>query len=142
MNSSERGFTILEAMLAVMVLMVGVGMLAKLNESMRRSLAPGPGGLLQHAEIVDLLLRDAAETVRANPPTGVVSLPPLSMGGATYTARVIPPSPLPSTLGGYRRMVYTVEVAYQAPSSPSELAGSLLLDVVSPAASAGVRVGL
>lgn len=142
MYSSERGFTILEAMLAVVVLMVGVGMLAKLNESMRKSIAPGPGGLLQHAEIIELLLRDGAETVRANPPAGEVSLPPLSMGGATYSARVIPPSPLPPAVGGYSRMVYTIEVAYQAPSRPSEFAGSLLLDVVSPAASAGARVGL
>lgn len=144
MNSSERGFTILEAMLAVIVLMVGVGALAKLNESMRKSVSPDAGGLLQHAEIVELLLRDAAETIRsgANPPLTEIALPALSMGGAVYTATIKPPSPLPPAVSGYRRLDYTVEVNYQAPGGAPALAGSLRLDAISPAASAGVRVGL
>jgi hypothetical protein len=138
----ERGFTILEAMLAVMVLMLGVGMIAKLNESMRRSIAPGPEGLLQHVEVVDMLLRDAAETVRANPPLVGTTLSPLSMGGAVYTARISPPDTSQPVVGGYQRLVYTVEVSYETPDSPSERVGTLLLDAISPAASAGVRVGL
>lgn len=143
MNGSERGFTLLEAMLAILVLMIGVGALAQLNRTMVRSLSPSGDGLLQHAEIVDLLLRDGAEAVRANPNPPLFTMPNLvpnlTMSGATYAVQLTPLA-TPAAVKGFRRLTYRVEVTYQAPGGAPELAGSLVMDKVTQAV--GTKGGL
>ncbi len=140
-SSAQKGVSLLEAMLSILVLMMGVMAITQLTRTMAASVSPAESGIVQHPEIVEQLLRDAAETVRANPidpPPETVRLAPLGVAGATYSVRVVR-NGLPPAQNGFRKVDYTIEVTYQAPGAPEVLAGSLELDkVTGPVAKGGL----
>lgn len=143
MNRSreEAGISLLEAMLTVLVLMMGIMAVTQLTRTMLSAVSPSESGIVQHPELVEQLLRDGAEALRASrldPPPARIELPALNVSGATYSVRVLRQG-LPAPENGFRRVDYHVEVHYQAPGADEILAGSVELDkVTAPVAKGGL----
>lgn len=138
-TSRQGGFSILEAMLAVLVLMMGVVGITQLTRSMTASIVPSERGVVQHPEIVDQLLRDQVERLRAGSSTATpITGPVLVMSEATYSARA-DRTALDGPVNGFSRATYTVTVEYQAPGAAKVLVGSTKVNkVVGPTARGGL----
>lgn len=138
-SKQERGVTLLEAMLSILVLMMGVGAITQLTRTIVSSVLPAEASVVQHPEIVEQLLHDGAEAVRAStldPPPLTFGLAPIAISGATYSVRIFRDG-LPSIENGFRKVDYLIEVTYQVPDGPEILAGSVQLDKVTGPVSGG-----
>lgn len=139
--SNAKGFTLLEALLASVILLIGVLTITQLTRGMVAGLSPGDGPL-EHPEIVDQLLRDQVEFIRAQAGTpaapGLVSA--LAVPPATYTVAATRTDTRNFVGAGgftYTEATYSVNVNIQ-PSNA--LVGRAVFTKVT--ASNGGRVGL
>ncbi|GEM_PF-4370177 len=130
-NRRKAGFTLLEAMLAILVLLVGIMALAPLSKSVLGNLSPSGGVLLEHSEIVEHLLRDQAELIRAHPdapawPSAYPTIPPLALAPASYSVAVDAIDYATGSFAGitYAMATYSIEVR-QGPGA--HLVGRTLL---------------
>jgi len=140
-SRNQLGLSLLEAMLSILVLMVGVAAVTQLTRTMVAAIMPAEPSIVQHPEIVEQLLHDGAEAVRASkadPPPLTFGLAPLTVSDATYSVRIYR-GEVPPPEKGFRKVDYTVEVTYQAVGGPEILAGSVQLDkVTGPVAGGGL----
>ena len=127
MSRRQRGFSLLEVMLASLVLMLGILGAAQLQRSMFAGFSPDQAsGVNQHPAIVENLLRDQVEQARNAPPA---NLPALTTPHGTYQVTVTP-------LGGdggvrVSRQRYEVLVRYQAVGAAAPVvAGRVIFDKV------------
>ena len=106
MIKRTRGFSLLEVMLAALVLMVGIMGVAQLNRSLFSGLDPSQDhGVNQQPAIVENLLRDQVERARsAQPPAPVADL--VTQHG-TYSLKV-------NALGGAEAGVRLTRQRYEA----------------------------
>lgn len=137
MSRWQRGFSLLEVMLASLVLMLGILGAAQLHRSMLSGFSPDQAsGVNQHPAIVENLLRDQVEQARNAPPA---NLPALTTPHGTYQVTV---TPLGGANGGVRvsRQRYEVLVRYQAVGAAAPtVAGRVIFDKVTGGAG---RTGL
>lgn len=128
MSRQQRGFSLLEVMLASLVLMLGILGAAQLQRSMFAGFsADQANGVNQHPAIVENLLRDQVEQARSGAPA---NLPALTTPHGTYQVTV---APLGGANGGVRvsRQRYEVMVRYQPVGAAAPvMAGRVIFDKV------------
>lgn len=142
MTRSRAGFSLLEVMLASLVLMIGLLAVSRLGQGLLSGFdASQSHGVNQHPAIVEGLLRDQVEQARSvTTHAGVAAVPTLVTPHGTYRVEVKPADgtfvPLldagtesPTSI---RRVRYTAAVYYVAigKAAPGELAGVVVFDKV------------
>ncbi|MNT48795.1 hypothetical protein D3C72_1855960 [compost metagenome] len=139
MNYAKRqeGFSLLEAMLAVLILMMGVVAITQLTRSLTASVTPSERGGVHHPEIVDQLLRDLVENLRAiNSTNASYTGANLIMSEATYSVRADRTAITPIANGFYKA-TYTVTVEYEAPGMARATVGTVMINKISGPATKG-----
>lgn len=143
MRTSKRrvgGFSLLEVMLAALVLMIGMMAVSQLGRNLLAGFDPSQDhGLNQHPAIVENLLRDQIEYARNATTHAAVLAPPLpdlvtSHGTySTTVALVAPPVATAVNEGAtMNRRRYVATVRYQAvgKAAPGVTAGQVVFDKV------------
>lgn len=141
MNRFRAGFSLLEVMLASLVLMIGVLAISRLSQGLLSGFDSSQGhGLAQHPAIVENILRDQVEQARSvTSHAGVATVSALVTPHGTYSVQVKPadlpivpalnagPGESPTTVN---RIRYTAAVYYQAvgKAAPGELAAVVVFD--------------
>lgn len=134
----SQGFSLLEVLLASLVLMVGLMAVSQLSRSLLASFSPDQEhGLNQHPAIVENLLRDQLEQARsAATHAAVASVSVLVTPLGTYqtgVALAAPPIAAAQNEGAtMNRRRYVATVRYQAvgAAAPGVVAGQLVFDKV------------
>lgn len=142
MSKGSGGFSLLEVMMAALVLMVGMAAIAQLNRSLLTSMDPRQSsGLGPHPAIVENLLRDQVEQARIQDTVALpATVPALVTPQGTYSVQVAlaappvvaslnEPTASPTSMG---RVRYVATVYFQANGAPApgDMAGLLIFDKV------------
>lgn len=127
------GFSLLEVMLAALVLMIGMMAVSQLSRNLLSGFDPSQAhGLNQHPAIVEGLLRDRVELARsATALAGVTAaLPDLVTPHGTYSTTVATTGPLEGATMQRQRYVATVRYQAVGAAAPGVIAGQVVFDKV------------